>query len=100
MTRIRVRPEALAGLAVALGNVAQDAEWGAGHARDQSWSLGPGGCAAALSEVLGDFEHQRLALGRVLDDLAGRVRAAGAAYAEVDDAILRDSSWGVDGGAG
>jgi hypothetical protein len=34
--------------------------------------------------VLGDFEHQRLLLGRRLDDLASGLRRAGAAYVDVE----------------
>jgi hypothetical protein len=54
---------------------------------DRAWSLGPGHSARALADVLGGFEHQRLVLGRVLDELAGAARHAGALYVEVEHQV-------------
>jgi hypothetical protein len=84
MTRYAVAPEALARLAVALGQVADDVAWTAARGREQAWSLGPGAAAGALDEVLGDVDHQRQQLGRALEDLAAAVRWAGVVYAEVE----------------
>ena len=94
MTRIAVSPEALESVALALGQVADDLAWGAGHARAQAWSIGAGESARALTQVLGDFEHQRQLLGRRADDLAAAVRAAGRAYVEVDASLLREGDVG------
>ena len=94
MTRIAVSPQALEAVAVALGQVADDLAWGTGHGRAHAWSVGAGQSAGALMGVLGDFEHQRLLLGRHLDDLSGAVRAAGRAYVDVDTHLLLEGDVG------
>lgn len=86
-SRIEVQPGAVAALGVALSLVATDLQWHAAAAADASWSLGPGHSAAALTEVLGDFEHQRLVLGRALDELGKAARQAGALYVEVEQQV-------------
>jgi hypothetical protein len=88
MTRIIVSPEALEGLAVVLGQVADDLAGGAAQGRELAWSLGAGDSAGVLAQVLGDFEHQRLLLGRGMVDLSAAVRAAGRAYVEVDESVV------------
>jgi hypothetical protein len=88
MTTYQVDPARLYTLAVHLGELAQDLWWTADEARTRSWSVGPGQSQALLGEVLGDFEHQRLALGRALDELAAGARRAGTLYAEVDQAVV------------
>jgi len=94
MTRIAVSPEALEGVAVALGQVADDLAWGAAQGRAQGWSIGAGRSPGALAEVLGDLEHQRLLLGRHLEDLSAAVRVAGRAYVDVDEALLAEGDVG------
>jgi hypothetical protein len=96
MTRIRVTPDGLAALAGALAGVADELAWCSRRADTDAWSLGPGDTPSALAEVLGDFEHQRLLLGRSCEALASAVRTAGSAYAEVDTAVTPD----VEGSAG
>lgn len=95
MADITVSPEQLAGLATTMDEVADDLQWHARHAVEESWSLGQGQSAGALAQLLGDVEHQRLVLGRCLGDLAAAVRAAGRAYAEVDAGVARagGGSW-------
>jgi hypothetical protein len=60
-----------------------------------SWALGPGQSAGLLREVLGDFEHQRLCMGRALDHLGDLAHGAGAAYVEVEDGVLGWMGGGV-----
>jgi hypothetical protein len=46
--------------------------------------------------VLGDFEHQRLVLGRHLDELGRLAQVAGALYADVESGTttsLAGGSW-------
>lgn len=74
-------------LGEAMTRVGADLRWSAQAAAGQAWALGPGRSAAALADVLGDFEHQRLVLGRVLDDLATGARHAGALYVEVEEQV-------------
>jgi hypothetical protein len=40
-----------------------------------------------VAKVLGDFEHQRLVLGRAMAALAEQARQAGGLYAEVEDDV-------------
>ena len=87
MTRIRVTPEALGALGGALSGVADELAWCSGLAGTDAWALGPGDTPRALRRLLGDFEHQRLLLGRSCEALSAAVRTAGAAYAEVDDGV-------------
>ena len=89
MADFTVSPDQLAGLATTMDQVADDLHWYAGHAAEQAWSLGPGESAAALADVLGDMEHERLLLGRTLSSLAEAVRAAGRAYAAADHHVAR-----------
>ncbi|MEO5981335.1 MAG: hypothetical protein ABIQ13_03355 [Pedococcus sp.] len=86
-TRIEVRASDVAALGEAMSRVAADLQWHALAVADRSWALGHGHSAVALADVLGDFEHQRLMLGRVLDDLASGAREAGALYVEVDQQV-------------
>ncbi len=86
MTRIEVSAEQVAVLGGAMAHVADDLQWSAGRAREQAWSLGGADSASAraLARVLGDFEHQRLVLGRALNVLAQDAVTAGRLYAEVE----------------
>lgn len=88
MARITVSPQALEALAVALVQVADDLAGGAADGRERAWSLGAGDSSGALTRVLGDFEHQRLLLGRGMVDLSAAVLAAGRAYVEVDESLV------------
>jgi hypothetical protein len=100
MPRICVTPEALTALAGALAGVADELAWCAERSGTDAWALGPGDSAAALAEVLGDFEHQRLLLGRSCASLATAVRTAGSAYAEVEAGVgtnpVVGGDWGSD----
>ncbi|SDO79609.1 hypothetical protein SAMN04489867_0608 [Pedococcus dokdonensis] len=87
MSDIEVDPEALAALGRVLAEVAGDLAWQAGDAVEQAWALGPGESAGVLGSVLGDFEHQRLSLGRDLDELAARVTAAGRVYVDAEAVV-------------
>lgn len=96
MARIVISPDVLHAVATAMGQVADDVEWANGRVADDAWALGPGTSAEALHDVAGDLEHQRLLLGRTLDDLARAVYAAGDAYATVDlDAVAGGSTAGA-----
>jgi hypothetical protein len=53
----------------------------------EPWAFGPGGTGAVLSDVLGNWERQRLLLGRHLEALAVAARAAGAGYARVEAGV-------------
>jgi hypothetical protein len=53
----------------------------------EPWAFGPGGTGAALTEVLGNWERQRLLLGRHLETLAVAARTAGAGYARVEAGV-------------
>jgi hypothetical protein len=53
----------------------------------EPWAFGPGGTGSALSDVLGNWERQRLLLGRHLESLAGAARAAGAGYVRVEAGV-------------
>lgn len=97
MPRISVTPEALTALAGSLAGVADELAWCAQRAGTDAWALGPGDSAAALAEVLGDIEHQRLLLGRSCAALGAAVRAAGSAYAEVEAGIGADLAGGGEG---
>ncbi|GAB3446392.1 hypothetical protein GCM10027517_28560 [Phycicoccus ginsengisoli] len=98
MTRIRVTPEALGALAGALSGVADELAWCSGLAGTDAWALGPGDTPRALRRLLGDFEHQRLLLGRSCEALSAAVRTAGAAYAEVDDGVAAGVAAGLAAG--
>ncbi|WP_345501928.1 hypothetical protein [Pedococcus ginsenosidimutans] len=82
--RIEVSGDDLVALGESMGHVAADLAWCADSAASRAWALGPGRSRGALAAVLGDFEHQRLLLGRRLDDLASGLRRAGAAYVDVE----------------
>ncbi|WP_460968666.1 hypothetical protein [Pedococcus soli] len=86
-TRIEVSGSEVAALGVALSHVATDLQWHAAEVADRGWALGVGHSTAALGDVLGDFEHRRLVLGRALDDLAVAARRAGGLYVEVEAAV-------------
>lgn len=100
MTRIRVGPEALTALASALSGVADELAWFPGRAASDTWAFGPGETPGALSQALGDFEHQRLLVGRSCEALAAAVRTAGSAYAEVDAAVTLAAGGGPGAGLG
>ena len=87
-TVVEVQPDAVAALGAAMSHVASDLRWHAAEATGRGWALGRGHSTAALAEVLGDFEHQRLVLGRALDALAGAVTRAGGLYVEVEDEVV------------
>jgi hypothetical protein len=82
--RIEVSGEALVALGRSMGHVADDLAWCADSAASRAWALGHARSRDALAAVLGDFEHQRLLLGRRLDELGAGLREAGAAYVEVE----------------
>lgn len=84
MTRVRVDADAVAALGAAVTGVGLELRDCAVAAAEGSWAVGSGTTARALSEVLGDFEHQRLVLGRHLDELGRLARVAGALYADVE----------------
>jgi hypothetical protein len=84
--RIEVAGDELVVLGESMRQVADDLAWCADSAASRSWALGDGRSGPALAAGLGDFEHQRLLLGRRLDDLGGALRRAGAAYVDVDEA--------------
>ena len=96
MTRIRVSPQDVARLGAAVAGLADDLRWSADRVRDGSWALGPGESRSALLQVVGDFEHQRLRLGRALAELGELGRVAGGAYAQVE----HDVGGAVGGGTG
>lgn len=98
MSEIEVDPVALAALGRALSEVAGDVAWQAAGAAEQAWALGPGESAGALASVLGDFEHQRLRLGRELDDLAAGVDGASRLYVDADAVV--GAAVGTTGGPG
>jgi hypothetical protein len=50
----------------------------------EPWALGPGSAGDALQEVLGNWEHYRLLLGRHLAALGAGARAAGRGYLRVE----------------
>ena len=83
--RIEVAGDELVALGESMSHVADDLAWCADSVASRSWALGDGRSRSALAAVLGDFEHQRLALGRRLDDLGEALRRAGAAYVDVDE---------------
>jgi len=82
--QIRVSPQEVARLGAALAGLADDLRWSADQARDDAWALGPGRSRSALVEVVGDFERQRLLLGRALAELGERAQVAGGGYATVE----------------
>lgn len=82
--RIEVAGDELVALGESMGHVAADLAWCADSAASRAWALGHGRSRGALAGVLGDFEHQRLLLGRRLDDLGAALRRAGAVYVEVE----------------
>lgn len=84
MTRIQVSGEAIMALGTAMTQVSDDLLWSAAQARAHTSALGRGDSAAALGQVLGDFEHQRQLLGQALGELADQTRLAGSLYAEVE----------------
>jgi hypothetical protein len=84
MTRVRVDADAVGALGEAVTRLALELRDCAVEAADGSWAVGRGASARALTQVLGDFEHQRLVLGRHLDELGRLAQAAGALYAEVE----------------
>ena len=86
-TRIEVRAADVVALGEAMSRVAPDLQWHAAATAGSAWALGPGHSAAVLADVLGDFEHRRLVLGRVLDDLASGARRAGSLYVEVEEQV-------------
>lgn len=92
MTRIVVSPEALDALATSLDAVADDVAATAAQGRALGWSLGDGRSQPALGTLVGDFEHQRLVLERELASLGRRLRAAGTAYAELDEGLVVEVS--------
>lgn len=94
MTRIRVDADAVAALGAAVSDLSAELRDCAVSASDGSWALGSGASARALAEVLGDFEHARLVLGRHLDELGQLAQVAGALYAEVE---ADTTSWVVGG---
>ncbi len=101
MTTYRVDPARVEARGERLGELAPDLWWTAQDARTRSWAVGPGLCRGLLDEVLGDFEHQRLVLGRAMEELGDAVRRAGVLYAEADDAVAASLAPSGDrGGAG
>ena len=84
MTRIRVDADAVVALGAAVSDLSVELRDCAASASEGSWALGSGASASALADVLGDFEHARLVLGRHLDELGQLARVAGALYAEVE----------------
>jgi hypothetical protein len=96
VTQIRVSPQDIARLGLAVAGLADDLRWSADRVRDSSWALGRGASRPVLLLVVGDFEHQRLRLGRVLAELGELGQVAGGAYAQVE----RDVGSAVGGGGG
>jgi hypothetical protein len=84
MTRIRVSAEEIAALGQSLAQVAADVRSTADRTAREAWALGPGASAGTLVAVAGDFDHQRLVLGRALAELARIAQLAGGGYAEVE----------------
>jgi hypothetical protein len=89
VTQVRVSPEEVARLGAAVAGLAGDLRWSADHTRDDAWALGPGGSRAALVEVVGDFEHQRLLLVLALAELGDLAQRAGGGYAVVEADVGR-----------
>ena len=83
----------LVALGQSMGHVDADLAWCTDSAASRAWALGHGRSGGELAAVLGDFEHQRLLLGRRLDELGAALRAAGSAYVDVeqDASTLFDS---------
>ena len=96
MTRIRVGADAVAALGEAMSGLSGELRDCSVAAVEGSWALGSGASARALSELLGDFEHARLVLGRHLDELGRLAQVAGDLYAEVEvdtTASMVGGSW-------
>jgi hypothetical protein len=87
VTQIRVGPEEVARLGAAVAGLAADLRWSADRTREQAWALGPGQSRSALQDVVGDFEHQRLLLGRALAELGELAQRAGGGYAVVESRV-------------
>jgi hypothetical protein len=87
VTQVRVSPEEVARLGAAVAGLADDLRWSAEQTRDDAWALGPGRSRPALVEVVGDFEHQRLLLGRALAELGDLAQRAGGGYAAVESDV-------------
>ena len=94
MTRIRVGAEAVAALGEAVSGLSVELRDCSVSAAESGWALGSGASARALTEVLGDFEHARLVLGRHLDDLGRLAQVAGDLYAEVEVDTTRSMAGG------
>jgi len=84
VTQIRVSPEEVARLGAAVAGLADDLRWSADHTRDDAWALGRGRSRPTLVEVVGDFERQRLLLGRALAELGDVAQRAGGGYVAVE----------------
>jgi hypothetical protein len=96
VTQVRVSPEEVARLGAAVAGLADDLRWSADHTRDDAWALGPGQSRPALVEVVGDFERQRLVLGRALAELGELAQRAGGGYAVVESGV--GQAIGIGGG--
>jgi hypothetical protein len=96
VAQVRVGPEEVARLGAAVAGLAEDLRWSADHTRDDAWALGPGRSRAALVEVVGDFERQRLLLGRALAELGDLAQRAGGGYAVVESDV--GQAIGIGGG--
>jgi hypothetical protein len=96
VTQVRVSAEEVARLGAAVAGLAGDLRWSADQTRDDAWALGPGRSRAALVEVVGDFQRQRLLLGRALAELGDLAQHAGGGYAVVESDV--GQSLGLGGG--
>jgi hypothetical protein len=96
VTQIRVSPEEVARLGAAVAGLADDLRWSADHTRDDAWALGPGRSRPTLLEVVGDFERQRLLLGRALAELGDLAQRAGGGYVGVEADV--EQAMGSGGG--
>ena len=90
MPEIEVSAEEVARLGDALGEVSAFLGAVGQVSRLEPWALGPGRSAAALTEVLANWERYRILLGRRLDELAVAARAVGAAYVQVEIDLAED----------
>ena len=62
--------------------------------RASGWACGPGETAAALTDLVASWEHQRHVLARALDGLARAAMGAGAGYVALEEGLSRLTTGG------
>jgi hypothetical protein len=84
MPEIEVSADEVSRLGESLGEISAFLTTLERVARIEPWAFGPGTASDAVQDVLGNWERNRLLLGRHLDSLAAAARAAGGAYVRVE----------------